>query len=84
MTKEFNIYDEVFILDNNQISKRIVYSRTHVMDTSCFKHEVAIRYKVVTGIVGNCDDRARGVSIDSMFATKEELIASLESTIVQH
>jgi len=71
------VYDKVWLIENNQIQQKMIYSKTETMNFS--KTDVDWSYKLVDGVLGAgvLPNREVGYDISEIFATKDELVASL-------
>jgi len=74
---EFEVYDNVWIISHNRITEKMIYSKTQTMNFG--KTGVDWSYKLVNGVLGAgvTPNEAKGYAIDEIFATKDELVASL-------
>lgn len=73
----FKVYEWVWVIDCNKISKMQVFAVVESMDDS--KESVAIHYQLVTTPVGTGWGNYEGQRFEAseVFATKEDLIKSL-------
>ena len=73
----FNVYDEVWVLEGNKLTKKMVYSVTESM--AICSNDTIKRYTLVNGRLGAGVGWNKEVPwcSDGMFDSKEELISSL-------
>lgn len=74
---EFKVYDKVWIMQNNRPKEMFVFAVVESMDY--YKQGTEIHYQLVESMVGAGWGNNSGIrrGDDDIFATKEELVATL-------
>lgn len=74
---EFDVYEEVWIMNNNTPTKMIVFAVIHSMNY--WKNGIEIHYRLVRSKIGAGWGNNEGIRVkgDGMFPTKESLLNSL-------
>lgn len=77
MSKKIKVYDDVWVMSNNEPIKLKVFARIESM--SFLKNGVDVHYRLVQGIFGTGWGNHEGFkySEDKVFMSKEELMKSL-------
>lgn len=77
MKKEFQVYDKVWVIYNNNIKEKIIYSKTGYMNF--LKNGIDYNYTLVNGVLGAGVNPNKGIpyTTEEIFKTKQELIDSL-------
>jgi len=77
MLKEFNVYDEVWVMKNNKPTLLLVYSVEEKMNH--WKNGIDKFYRVVDGTLSadTPTNPAIGYAITNLFRSKEELMSTL-------
>lgn len=76
-TNNFDVYDEVWIMENNKPTKKVIFAV--VLSMSHNKRGQEVHYRLVNHQCGTGWGNGEGIRCDesNMFCTKEDLVDSL-------
>lgn len=71
----YKVYDKVWIMQNNKPVEKLIYAIIERMNFP--KTGTDTNYKIVDSRCGACWEKSQYVSMDDVYATKEELLETL-------